>query len=504
MSFGDGRYFPQSRPRAVRGGIRSESQRGSFGSNWWSMRWIRVLEEFQLGARLSRGRSYARLGQVLSIDIAKGAITAKVQGSRPRPYEVLIRLKPLSRSDWRRVAQAISGQAKYVSKLLAGEMPMELEDLFLQSKAPLFPEGQNDLVTDCSCPDASNPCKHVAAVYCLLAEELDRDPFLLFKLRGMERDELFALINEDSAGPSAVDPPESRLPEIKPEPLPQSRHAYWTELRTPPDLLAAKPSSTEGAALPRRLGSLPFWRGESPLLQSLDQIYWKAGQLATDWMEGTPTELPGLQTVRSARARAARKAYLAGEGPAPPVRISDELIRAIRRIWPLQHVYDFDYEMESHLDPVGRKLERELRNLPARFFRFHCLTVEGPPRSYMLYFLGDRFDSDFVFQGWLLGVSMLEPVAVLQFGQFDEGSEVAPSLSLDAVTDEAGNVRLASLRRDLERILKKYKIRLLNEEECHAVVPELTSVHGKSVTVFEAFFYEAIENLAAEGAADPI
>jgi uncharacterized Zn finger protein len=491
MSLWD-RFYPPSRPRAAKGGIRSQSQRGSFGSNWWSARWIRVLEEFDLGARLSRGRSYARQGQVLSIEIAKGSVTSRVQGSRPRPYEVQIRLKPLSAADWKRVAKAISDQAKYVSKLLAGDMPMELEDIFARAGAPLFPERKGDLVTDCSCPDWSNPCKHVAAVYCLLAEEFARDPFLLFKLRGMDRDELVALIGDDASKAAAASDGEAGSPAR--EPLPHARSAYWAELRIPPDLLAGKPAATETAALPRRLGNLPFWRGEAPLLATLDAIYRTAARIATDWMEGSPVELPGLRAARSARARAARKAHAAGAGPAPSTRIPDEVLQAIRRIWPKVHTFEFDYEMHSHLETAARKLERELRNLPGSFVRFHCLTVEGPSRSYMLYFLGSHSSRDAAVPGWSLGVSMLEPVAVLQLDQYNEHSDSPPSLKLDAVTDEFGNVRQAAIRREVERILSKHQIRLLTEEECHAVAPGLTSSNGGKVTVFDAFFYEASED----------
>ena len=76
-------YFRPSRPIQAKGGIKAQSKRGTFGQSWWAQRWIRVLESFDIGARLGRGRSYARGGQVLSVDIDKGVVTAKVQGSRP-------------------------------------------------------------------------------------------------------------------------------------------------------------------------------------------------------------------------------------------------------------------------------------------------------------------------------------------------------------------------------------------------------------------------------------
>jgi uncharacterized Zn finger protein len=121
------RFFEPSRPRAVKGGIRAQTKGGKFGESWWAKRWISVLESFQIGARLGRGRSYARRGQVLSIDTDKGRVHAKVQGSRPNPYEVAIQVKVLSPGDWRKVISELSKQALFTAKLLAGEMPQDIE-----------------------------------------------------------------------------------------------------------------------------------------------------------------------------------------------------------------------------------------------------------------------------------------------------------------------------------------------------------------------------------------
>src|SRR5690348_2279723 len=115
-------FFPRSRPRAARGGIKAQSKRGAFGQTWWGKRWISVLESFDIGARLGRGRSYARGGQVLSIEVAKGEVTARVQGSRPKPYDVTIQMKPLTAKQWDQLTQALSRQALFTAKLLAGEM----------------------------------------------------------------------------------------------------------------------------------------------------------------------------------------------------------------------------------------------------------------------------------------------------------------------------------------------------------------------------------------------
>src|SRR5262245_16408217 len=118
-------FFPRSRPRQAKGGIKAQSKRGGFGQSWWAKRWLAVLESFQIGARLGRGRSYARQGQVLNIDIAKGKVTAQVQGSRPKPYDIIIQVKALTAAEWAKVVGALSGQALYTAQLLNGEMPQE-------------------------------------------------------------------------------------------------------------------------------------------------------------------------------------------------------------------------------------------------------------------------------------------------------------------------------------------------------------------------------------------
>jgi uncharacterized Zn finger protein len=158
-----------------------------------------------MGARLGRGRSYARRGQVMSIEVQEGLVTAKVQGSQRTPYKIKIALKPLSQNDWNKVTEAMAEQAIFVAKLLAGEMPKNIEEAFEAAKVPLFPQSSRELETDCSCPDWANPCKHIAAVYYLLAEQFDDDPFLIFKLRGKSKEQLINELREKRAGAGAFE-----------------------------------------------------------------------------------------------------------------------------------------------------------------------------------------------------------------------------------------------------------------------------------------------------------
>jgi len=198
-------YYPRSVPKTVKDGIKTKSRGGSIGKTWWSQRWIEVLESFNMGARLGRGRSYARRGQVMSIDVKEGLVTAKVQGSRPKPYQIKIALKPLSQKDWNKVTEAMAEQAIFAAKLLAGEMPQNIEEAFEAAKVPLFPKSSRELETDCSCPDWANPCKHIVAVYYLLAEQFDADPFLIFKLRGKSKEQLISELREKRAGAGALE-----------------------------------------------------------------------------------------------------------------------------------------------------------------------------------------------------------------------------------------------------------------------------------------------------------
>ena len=188
-------------PRRVDGGIKARSQRGAIGEQWWSRRFVEVLESFGMSGRLARGRNYARRGQVLGFELSQGRVTAQVQGSRPAPYQVRIGVLPLTTAQWRRVEEALGGQALFRAKLLAGEMPPEIEEVFAACGTPLFPRSARDLDLFCSCPDWEVPCKHLAALCYVLAERFDEDPFAMLAWRGRGREELLAALRRRPAGP---------------------------------------------------------------------------------------------------------------------------------------------------------------------------------------------------------------------------------------------------------------------------------------------------------------
>lgn len=271
-------WFGPSQPREAKGGIKSQSRKGDFAENWWAQRWIGVLESFDIGARLQRGRTYARKGQVLSIQVDKGIVKARVQGSQAKPYGVSIRVQQLSVAEWSKIVESLVSQAIFAAKLLSGEMPHDIENVFKAAKLSLFPRKLDDLDTDCSCPDWSNPCKHIAAVFYLLGEEFDRDPFLIFKLRGISREELLERLSGSSGEPLDALP--------APDPLPTNTSEFWNGKAMPEGFLGDVRVPPMSAALPRRLGSFPFWSGEEPLLQALEPIYSTASEIGVDLVIG--------------------------------------------------------------------------------------------------------------------------------------------------------------------------------------------------------------------------
>ena len=198
--------WPPAKPIRVEGGIKARSKRGAIGEQWWSRRFIGILESLGMSGRLQRGRSYARAGQVLDFGLSQGKVTALVQGSRVRPYQVRIGVLPLTTVQWQRVQQSLASQALFRAKLLAGEMPHEIEDVFAECGTPLFPRSAADLDMHCSCPDWEVPCKHLAAVCYVLAEAFDDDPFAMLAWRGRSRDALLTALRRAAPRPTAGSP----------------------------------------------------------------------------------------------------------------------------------------------------------------------------------------------------------------------------------------------------------------------------------------------------------
>jgi uncharacterized Zn finger protein len=292
MSWGYWPHYEPARPKPVKNGIKTKNERGAIGETWWSKRWIHVLESLGMGARLDRGRSYARRGQVVSIDVQKSVVTAKVQGSRPKPYSITIRLVSLSDKDWDKVIDIMASQAIFAAKLLSGEMPQNIEEAFVEAKVSLFPRSGKDLDTDCSCPDYANPCKHIAAVYYILAERFDSDPFLIFKLRGRTKEEIIQALRKKRGQILVEKKQKSTEAEIMPDssvtPIEDCLGNFW-QAGEALDSFITNPAlpEIEGAIL-KRLGKPPLAIGGENMTTLMTKAYAVASKAALRAALGKP------------------------------------------------------------------------------------------------------------------------------------------------------------------------------------------------------------------------
>jgi uncharacterized Zn finger protein len=264
-----------------------------FSRTWWGKRFIEALEQFTDAGRLSRGRSYASGGKVKSFEIKEGVVTAKVRGSvnpyfgvyKEPLYTTEIEIQPISAANWSAAIAYIASKAGFISKLLLNEIPENIEDAFSTLNLHLLPHKRSDLKTQCSCPDYSNPCKHIAGVCYLLAAELDRDPFLLFELRGLSRTALHTELAKSPLGIALS----AELATQKSDPTPVT--SYYTK----PDTIAAHsnislkefwqgnkrlptlepPSqSSVPAILIKKQGDFPaFWNKDSSFIATMEELY---------------------------------------------------------------------------------------------------------------------------------------------------------------------------------------------------------------------------------------
>ena len=212
-------------------GLELRSRRGAIGESWWSRRFLSAVESILSSGRLTRGRTYARQGQVIDLGIGAGLVVAQVQGTRRTPYGVQISMPALSDGRWDAIVESLAGQAWYAARLLAGELPHEIEDVFAAAGVALFPERGSHLITTCTCPDWATPCKHAAAVCYLVAEAFDDDPFLLLAFRGREREALLAELRARRAGPGDGrgnnEGSPSSEPALPSRPLSADASAFW-------------------------------------------------------------------------------------------------------------------------------------------------------------------------------------------------------------------------------------------------------------------------------------
>lgn len=264
-----------------------------FSRTWWGDRFIKALEAFTDDARLQRGRSYASGGKVLSFEIDQNHISAQVRGSinpyfgvyKEPTYKIYIEITPIAKTGWNEAIKKLSSKASIVSRLLLNEVPENIEDTFSQLGLHLLPHTRKDFKTKCSCPDSTNPCKHIAGVYYLVASQLDRNPWMLFELRGLSKAELQAKLAESPLGKALSE--ELNAPEVTPSAStsfytrlskqqvaqPSTREFWLGTKRLPQTIEVATPSSVS-AIIVKKQGDFPaFWQKDNSFIEAMEELY---------------------------------------------------------------------------------------------------------------------------------------------------------------------------------------------------------------------------------------
>lgn len=257
---------------------------------WWSQKWLELLDSYRFKKRLERARNYARQGNVLSIEFQGAKVLARVQGSEVDPYKVFLSLDHFSEEEWSYVIETMSQRAIFAAKLLAGEMPQNIEEVFTANGLSLFPFTLSDVHSKCSCPDKANPCKHIGAVYYQLGDRFSEDPFVLFQLRGRTKEQIISNLRQLRG--AKVEVAAQQTPDIQQPILPPQRSlnldTFW-QYNEPLEssLVVIAPSSSETVL--DVLGLIPLAKTEESIVNStageavmqyLDTVYQQVSQQA--------------------------------------------------------------------------------------------------------------------------------------------------------------------------------------------------------------------------------
>jgi len=231
---------------------------------WWSQKWLDLLDSYRFKKRLERARNYARQGNVLSIEFKGAQVIAQVQGSELEPYQVFLSLEPFTDEQWDYVIETMSQKAIFAANLLAGEMPQNIEDVFTANGLSLFPFTLSDVNSKCSCPDKANPCKHIGAIYYQLGDRFQEDPFVLFQLRGRTKEQIISDLRQ----------------------LRSTKIREMGEVISPKDEKLDIPQSTVIHQVPLNIDN--FWEYHQPLESSLVVIVPSGGETVLDVLGKIP------------------------------------------------------------------------------------------------------------------------------------------------------------------------------------------------------------------------
>lgn len=269
-------------PRKVRHGIKLQSKLPLALQSSVAQRWLRLLESRTAPAQFVVALEYARAGQTISMDVQPGAVAAMVQGVSPRPHAPRIDFRTLSESQWGALIGRMAGEALYVARLLANELPPAVDDMFTSVGAPLLQSETESVDFSCDCGEP-HVCVHAATAGILLAERLDAEPLIVFTLLGMSADKVLDRIRHarqthDRAGGSASS--QSLVPQDHPlPPLETCLDEYWHRSPAVPASALDQAPPHSPHALLRRLGPSPL-QGKFPMVGLLASIFDTVSQAA--------------------------------------------------------------------------------------------------------------------------------------------------------------------------------------------------------------------------------
>ena len=277
-------------PRRVRGGVKFKLKAGETPRSWVTQRLLRVAEQGAEAEIYKDGLEYARLGQTKRLTIEETLCEGVIQGRSDKPYTTTLELSQFDAESQERVISAMADQVRYAAKLLSGELPSNIEDVFAPLGLKLFPAEPQDITPKCSCPDWSEEkpwCKHAVCLSALLAERMGDDPMIIFGLHGMPSQELIDGLRQKRAvgvqGPGPAPVLLQHVPgvsDVPSAPLDDSLGSFWEvgdelkQLDTPIE------PPTLNCVLLRRLGSSPFPEGRFPLIGLMATCYQLIGEHA--------------------------------------------------------------------------------------------------------------------------------------------------------------------------------------------------------------------------------
>ena len=275
------------------------------GKTRWGQRLLQVLETHTEPGRLTRGKQYLSDHRISEWTVSGTRVEARIRGKinlyygvqEPPVYDTWLLFQPVADPAWSEALALIGSRAGYISRLLFNEMPDEIEQPLQALGVSLLPQDAADIDYGCSCPDPETPCKHIAALFYLLAGRLDQDPFLLFELRGLSRAELIQRLRVTPLGtalasaldevPAQPEPAGSFFtrPLTRPLPATVAPVQFWRgQRKLPSGVEPPTPAAVSGILIRKGGDNPPFWDRPDSFVEVMDAFYEHVRKKSKDWL----------------------------------------------------------------------------------------------------------------------------------------------------------------------------------------------------------------------------